>query len=55
MHLNDHHIKHLKRIVNYMFEEEKRHYEETDEPEGHIFESVQAIRRILPKASVIKY
>ena len=35
----------LKRVVDYLWNDEEKHYEESDKPSGHIFKTLQRLRR----------
>jgi len=35
----------LKKVVDYLFADEERHYEESDKPKGHIFKTLQKLKR----------
>jgi len=39
-------LKAIARLHAYMVEGEKKHYEESNKPKGHIFEAVNALRRV---------
>lgn len=45
MYLSEH--KALSRIVQYLFEDEKRNFEESDEPKRHIFRDVLVLDDVL--------
>ncbi|MFA5942588.1 MAG: hypothetical protein WC798_02865 [Candidatus Paceibacterota bacterium] len=45
MYLSEH--KALTRIVNYLYRDEKKHYEEAAEPEDHIFRDVLVLDNVL--------
>lgn len=34
----------LKIVVDYLWNDEQKHYEESDKPKGHIFESLKILR-----------
>ena len=42
-------IKHLKRIIEYLYEDERKHYEETYDGQTHIFVSVKHLDNLLNK------
>ena len=33
----------IKKIIEYLEEDERRHYDESEEKDGHIYESVQRV------------
>jgi hypothetical protein len=37
----------LRQVVDYLWADEKRHYEEDNKPAGHIFETVQKLATYL--------
>jgi len=39
----------LRRIIDYLYQEEKRHYEESGKPKGHIFMTISKTKDFLDK------
>lgn len=54
MYLNVGDQQHLKKVVNYLDTEEKRHYEELNKPKDHIYKSVAVLKKKF-NHKVIKY
>ena len=55
MSLNNDQIESLERIINYMYDDEEKSYEEHAEPSNHIFRDVVILKRLLHKRWEIKY
>tara|TARA_Y100000401_G_C8280805_1_gene203332 strand:+ start:311 stop:478 length:168 start_codon:yes stop_codon:yes gene_type:complete len=55
MSLNNRQIDSLERIVNYMYDEEEKHFEEENKPQTHIFRDVVILKRLLHKRYEQKY
>ena len=55
MSLNSSQIDSLERIVNYMYDEEEKHFEEENKPQNHIFKDVVILKRLLHKRFEQKY
>ena len=47
----------LRNIIDYMWDEEERHYEESGKPKHHIFQKVKLLRDSIDKnkVKVLKY
>lgn len=43
MELDKYTIEAIDDIINYMYDDESKNYEEADKPKGHIFERVQLV------------
>jgi len=39
----------LREIIDYLYREEKKHYEESGKPNGHIFETIRRTKKLLNK------
>lgn len=35
----------IQEVVEYLWKDEKKHYQETDKPKGHIFLKLKAIKK----------
>lgn len=55
MSLNNAQIDSLERVINYMYDDEARHYEEDNEPDNHIFKDVVRLKRLLHKRHETRY
>lgn len=55
MSLNNKQINSLERIINYMYDEEAKHYEEEEQPNSHIFKDVVILKRLLHKRYETRY
>ena len=44
-------LDHLKTVVNYLYNDERKHYECEGKPENHIFESVVALEEFVKRQS----
>lgn len=42
---------HITEILNYLEEDERKHFEESEEPEEHIYKDVTAVRNWLESPS----
>lgn len=36
--------KHIENLIDYLYDDEKRHFEESDKPRKHIFRDVQKVK-----------
>ena len=54
MYLNKNETTHLKKIVNYLDTSESKHYEESNRPKDHIYNSVIVVKKKF-NHKVIKY
>ena len=55
MSLNKNQIKSLERVINYMYDNEEKHYEEDNKPQNHIFNDVVLLKRLLHKRYETRY
>lgn len=39
--------KDIKSVVDYLWKDEKRHYQESEKPKGHIFLKLKALKKEL--------
>ena len=53
--LNNKQIESLERVINYMYDEEEKHYEEDNMPQNHIFKDVVILKRLLHKRYETRY
>ena len=44
-------LEHFDRIIDYMYDDEEKHYEESEEKKEHIFVSIKAIKDWLESPS----
>ena len=51
MDLNAKELGHLKRVIDYLYSDERRGYENEDRPADHIFVSVLGLQEILWRGS----
>ena len=42
--------KDIEELVNYLYEDEARHYEESDKPSKHIFRNVRRVEKWLSQS-----
>ena len=47
MTLTDRELKHLKTVIDYLYSDEIKHYEDEGQPENHIWLSVRGLQEIV--------
>ena len=55
MQLNNKEVEALSKIVDYMYEDEKRHFEEGEQEEAHIFRHLILLKRKLHNRYITRY
>lgn len=45
--MNTEQLEHLRKVIDYLYADEEKHYEQGGKPDGHIFESVKALSDML--------
>ena len=44
----------LKKVVDYLWADEEKHYEESDKPGGHIFRTLRTLKATLENEMAVK-
>ena len=55
MTLNKKEIASLNRLIDYCYENEEKHFEESGQPKNHIFRHISSLNQKLKNRSVISY
>tara|TARA_Y100000401_G_scaffold115005_1_gene117919 strand:- start:128 stop:295 length:168 start_codon:yes stop_codon:yes gene_type:complete len=55
MKLNNRQQIALTKVINYLYTEEEKHFEESNRPIDHIFKEVTVLNQALKNKSVISY